>query len=168
MPIKNSLKQILQDRYIVISPYSKRLFNGEICAKNYPYWKKVLRLLERQSNIQIVQIGINGEVALKEESDNFRIVFNEPIKDIKDLVTEAVTWVSVDNFLQHLMKDTRRGVVVWGKSDPLIFGYNTNINLLKDRAFLRPNQFDFWEAEPLDIDCWVNPEEVTDKILNFI
>lgn len=158
----------LQDRYIVISPYSKRLFNGEICAKNYPYWKKVLKLLERQSKIQVVQIGVNGEVLLQEESENFVTVFNAPLAKIEGMVLGAKVWVSVDNFLQHLMKDLRRGIVVWGKSDPLIFGYDTNINILKDRSYLRPNQFDFWETEKLDIDCWVNPEEVADKILNIL
>ena len=104
----------------------------------------------------IVQIGITGETQLCED---FRQ--NLSIYDLKQLLKECRTWISCDSFFQHLAWfEGKKGVVLWSISDPLIFGHPENINLLKDRRYLAPNQFLWWEAYEYDKDRFLLPEQV--------
>ena len=45
---------------IIISPYSKALFNGKQNPKNYPYWKELIEQIDEP----IIQVGIEGEKQL--------------------------------------------------------------------------------------------------------
>lgn len=137
---------------IIISPYSKSLRNGKMNPKNYPYWKDLIRLIDEP----IVQIGVEGERQLV---DDFRK--NLSMGDLTTLVAECRTWISVDSFFQHFCWDLGKpGIVLWGQSDPNIYGHPENINLLKGREYLTPDQFLFWELIKYRDDCWVTPEEV--------
>jgi hypothetical protein len=52
------------------------------------------------------------------------------------------------------------GIVLWSVSDPLIYGHPENINLLKGREYLAPNQFLWWENYEHQNDAFVMPQEV--------
>lgn len=137
---------------IIISPYAKQLRNGENNPKNYPYWKELIELIEEP----IVQIGIDGEEQLVED---FRK--NLSLFELQKLILECRTWISVDSFFQHFAWDLEKyGIVLWGQSDPLIFGHPENINLLKNRTYLREHQFWLWEQCDYRADCFVFPKEV--------
>ena len=137
---------------IIISPYSKKLISGKQNPKNYPYWKELIS----QINEPIIQVGIEGETQLV---DDFRK--NLPIDELRKLIKECRTWISCDSFFQHLGWDEGKpGIVIWGPSDPLIFGHPENINLLADRAHLVANQFLWWEATEHKNERFVKPEEV--------
>ena len=137
---------------IIISPYAKKLINGKENPKNFPYWKELIAMIDEP----IVQIGITGETQLCED---FRQ--NLSIYDLKQLLKECRTWISCDSFFQHLAWfEGKKGVVLWSISDPLIFGHPENINLLKDRRYLAPNQFLWWEAYEYDKDRFLLPEQV--------
>lgn len=137
---------------ILIAPYAKKLLNGMPHAKDYPYWKE---LLEKLPN-DIVQIGIAGEKRL---TRNFKKGLSIP--EITKLVIDCEYWISVDSFLPHLASHVgKRGVVLWSVSDPVIFGYPDNINILKDRSYLRKKQFAIWEDESRNEDAFVEPDEV--------
>lgn len=137
---------------IIISPYSKALKSGKPNAKNYPYWKELIRLIKEP----IVQVGIESEEQLV---DDFRK--NLSLKELETLVNECRTWISCDSFFQHFAWDKKKyGIVLWSVSDPLIFGHTENINLLKDRKNLVSNQFLWWEDTEHDPDKFVQPEEV--------
>lgn len=137
---------------ILLSPYSRPLRNGERNPKNFPHWRAVLTGLGGW----IVQIGVEGEEAL---TTDFRR--NLSLKAIKDLLQECDSWISVDNFLPHLAHHLPKpGVVLWSVSDPLIFGYPENLNLLKDRRYLRKGQFDIWESTPWTPEAFLSPEDV--------
>jgi ADP-heptose:LPS heptosyltransferase len=147
-------------KYIVISPWSKQLRNGKYNAKNYPYWKEVIDALKVEYSI--VQIGVDGEEQLV---DDFRK--NMSLKEIKELVLDdrCETWIAVDNFLQHLLFPTgKKGIVLWGQSDPNIFGYKTNRNLLKSRSYLRKYQFQVWDEVPHDKEVFVPAEYVIKEV----
>ena len=58
----------------------------------------------------------------------------------------------------------KHGVVLWSLSDPAIFGYEENLNLLKDRAYLRAKQFRVWEEQSCVPDAWLEPDEVVARI----
>jgi hypothetical protein len=137
---------------IVISPYSKKLRNGNNNPKNYPWWPELISMI----NEPIVQVGIEGETQLV---DDFRK--NLSLKELSDLILECRTWISVDSFFQHLAWDIgKSGIVLWGQSDPLIFGHPENTNLLKDRKYLREKQFWWWEQCDYIEDSFMIPEEV--------
>lgn len=137
---------------IVISPYSKALKNGKNNPKNYPYWKELIALI----NEPIIQVGVEGEEQLVPD---FRK--NLPLPQLRQLIRDCRIWISCDSFLQHLGWDEgKKGIVLWGCSDPLIFGHPENINLLKDRKYLAENQFFWWEQTEHKNERFVEPEVV--------
>lgn len=137
---------------IIISPFSQKLRNGKVNPKVYPFWKDLVALIDEP----IVQIGIEGEEQLV---DDFRK--NLSLSELESLVKECKTWISVDSFFQHFCWDLGvPGIVLWGQSDPLIFGHPENTNLLKDRKYLRDKQFWMWEQAEYRTDCWVFTEEI--------
>lgn len=145
---------------IIISPYAKPLRNGGNNPKNYPYWKELIALIGDDE--PIVQVGTKGEVQLVED---FRTDLS--MIRLNDLVASARIWVSVDSFFQHFCWDIGKpGIVLWGQSDPIIFGHPENTNLIKDRAFLRQNQFLWWEDELYMKEAFVLPEVVLKEINN--
>jgi ADP-heptose:LPS heptosyltransferase len=137
---------------IIISPYAQKLRTGKLNPKNYPYWKELIN----QINEPIIQIGVEGEEQLVPD---FRK--NLPLSALRELLQECRTWISCDSFFQHLAWDEGKpGIVLWGPSDPLIFGHSENTNLLKDRSYLVEDQFIWWEATEHSNDRFVTPTEV--------
>ena len=62
------------------------------------------------------------------------------------------------------------GIVLFGQSDPAHFGYPTNINLLKDKKYLRKEQFLFWwhESVAFRADAFVGPEVVVKTLFRVL
>lgn len=137
---------------IIIAPYAKRLLNGQRNPKDYPFWAEVVRALPGP----IVQVGAAGEEPLVED---FRPDLS--VQELRALIRECETWVGCDSFFQHLAWDEGKyGVVLWAVSDPNIYGHPENLNLLKDRSTLAPNQFMWWENTPHDPTKFVDPAAV--------
>lgn len=147
---------------ILIAPFSRNLRNGNKNPKNYPYWKELITLLEKEG-YELTQIGMQGEEPLVKN-----VFFNQPLATIKQLIIKCDLWVSVDSFLQHMAYPlNKKGIVIWGVSDPNIFGYEQNINILKDRGYLRHNQFGIWEEQPFKEEVFVKPDVVV-KIIKTL
>jgi ADP-heptose:LPS heptosyltransferase len=141
---------------IIISPYSKALLSGKQNPKNYPYWKELIAMIDEP----IVQVGIEGEEQLVPD---FRK--NLPIPALRELLWQCRTWVSCDSFFQHLAWDEGvPGIVLWGVSDPLIYGHPENINLLADRKHLAENQFLWWEFVDHQNERFVKPQIVLEHL----
>lgn len=151
-------KKTENSRVVVISPYSRKLRNGKNNAKNYCYWQQLIDMLV-ENGWRVVQLGVGDE---KKFDNATSYAFNLKLKEIKALIMSADTWIAVDNFLQHFLAEMvwKPGIVIWGRSDPEIFGYKHNINLLKDKKYLRPDQFNIWEAIDFSEECFVLPNEV--------
>ena len=153
------------EKKIILAPYAKKLRNGKINPKNYPWFSEVIQKLKKSDpNIHIKQIGSEEETIVCPKVDEFTqgLSMQEIIKEIK----ECTTFISVDSFLGHLGAYIgKRGIVVFGKSDPNIFGYPQNNNVLKDRKYLRKNQFDIWESEPFDKKAFVDSTSLAKIIL---
>ena len=116
-------------------------------AKSYPFWAEFLALVPEHKVKEIKSI-------LSE-------------KEIIDLINWCDVYITIDSFVPHLVayhKLNKKGVVIFGKSDPLIFGYPANINLLKDRKNLRPDQFRWWNDQVWCPNDFVSPEEIV-KVL---
>ena len=141
---------------IIISPYSKALLSGKQNPKNYPYWKELIEMIDEP----IIQVGIEGE---KQLVPDFRK--NLPITELRKLIQECRTWISCDSFFQHLGWDEgKKGIVLWGVSDPLIYGHPENINLLEDRKYLAENQFLWWEFVDHRNERFVKPKIVLEHL----
>lgn len=137
---------------IVIAPYAQKLRNNKVNPKNYPHWKELIDLIDEP----IIQVGVDGEEQLV---DDFRL--NLSLDELASIVNQCRTWISVDSFFQHFCWDLGKpGVVLWGQSNPLIFGHDENTNLLKSMQYLRSNQFLAWEYAEFRDDCWWAPEDV--------
>ena len=116
-------------------------------AKSYPddFWEEFLALIKDHEVKEITGIL--------------------PEQEIIDLVNWSDKWVSIDSFLQHLCAyhKLKPGVVLWGKSNPAIFGYKHNINLHKGR--FRPDQFRWWQDVKHDPNDFVSPEVLKNAIM---
>ena len=151
---------------IVISPYSKKLGNGKRNPKDYPWWPEVIGRLRGQGFQDIIQIGIKGEEAIGVD----RMIFNGPFYELAEIIKESLAWASVDNFLPHFCRvcaPNKPGVVIFSQSDPEIFGYQENINLLKDDKYLREKQFDLWTHAEFIEEAFVEPERVVNAIVQI-
>jgi len=137
---------------IIIAPYAQKLRTGKQNPKNYPYWEELISKIDEP----IVQVGLVGE---KQLVPDFKT--NLSIAALRELLWQCRTWIGVDSFFQHLAWDEGvPGIVLWGPSDPLIWGHSKNTNLLKDRSHLVANQFIWWEATEHCNDRFVKPNEV--------
>jgi len=147
---------------ILISPWSRKLINGKENAKNYPYWAELSEKLQELGHY-IIQIGLYNEKLIGANECKFDLSLIE----IKELSKKCDLFISVDNFIPHLLTNFCNGIVLWSVSDPQIFGYVQNINLLKDRNYLKQNQFTIWEEEEFNKDSHVNVYEVLKAVNSF-
>lgn len=150
---------------IVIFPYAKAMREtGKEHPKNYPWWPELIAKLKAHGH-HLIQVGTDHEPQLVED---FRK--NLPLSELGELIKAADTWIGVDSFGQHFCWDIgKRGVVLFGQSDPNIFGHPENINLLKSRSHLREQQFWLWEQAEFNPDAFVDPDTVVQVIhANFI
>lgn len=144
--------------YCVISPYSRKLRNGGfVNPKDYPYWSDIVSFIHSKG-MEAVQIGGVGENRIIGVD---KVIIGANFQELEQLVRGAHKWLSVDNFFHHFCASIKvPGIVIFGRSDPNIFGHPINTNLLKDRNYLRPDQFGIWESIPFDSDVFVQPEMV--------
>jgi hypothetical protein len=158
---------IISNKYIVISPYSQELRVQNIEKANYyPYWEEVCDMIRERNHYVVQALGPKKNRKLK--GANIASYFN--LKELELLIKDVKchTWASVDNFMGHFgVYHGYIGVVIFGKSDPNLFGYKDNINLLKDRKYLRKRQFGIWEEEEFDPEVFVSPEEVVNAIFSI-
>lgn len=143
---------------IIISPYARALRSGEKNhPKNYPHWDRLIPMIKELDDT-IFQVGSGNEEPLPGITE---MCLNYSLTELAKVVNLCKTWVSVDSFFQHFCWDLgKRGIVLWGQSDPNIFGHPENINLLLSRNKLRPKQFWMWEQTHYDASAFVQPEEV--------
>jgi len=148
---------------IIISPYS---FQPDH-PKSYPFWDQLIPLLRaKYPTSQLIQIGRKDEPHLIAVDDH---LMGLPLRKIQELITGCRFWISGDNFLQHMVNaavEQVRGVVLWGVSDPKLFGYGYNLNILRGTQYLRPDQFGVWPGFPKNNDVFERPEIVIERIVN--
>jgi len=124
--------------------------------KNYPHWPALVAGLAGP----LVQVGVEGDEAFVPDMRR-----GLPLAELRRLVEACAFWIAVDSFLPHLAALARKpGVVLWSKSDPRHFGYAANLNLLRDRKYLRAQQFRVWEEEAFDAEAFVPADEALVRI----
>ena len=144
---------------IILFPFAKIMRNDQKHPKNYPYWPELIELLQRDGH-SLMQLGVEGEQQLVTD---FRKNLNYSV--LCDLIRQCDLWIGVDSYGQHLGWSVgKRGIALFGQSDPLIFGHAENVNLLKNRKYLRQQQFWLWEQCESNDEAFVSPEVVMDTL----
>lgn len=140
---------------IIIQPFAARIPSGKENAKNYPYWERLVELLQEAGH-DILQVGVHGEKQLVED---FRP--NLTAAQHKEMLDYADTWISVDSWYQHFAHyHGKPGIVLFGPSNPRIFGWKENVNLFLSAKNFRKYQFDVWHNEEHRPEIFVEPENV--------
>lgn len=148
---------------ILISPFSSKTQTGIENAKNYPYWKELIKYLQKDGH-HIIQIGVEGEKKLVDE-----VAFNLSMRAIEKVLRQCDIFISVDNFLPHMAHYLgKKGIVIWGPSDYKIFGYPENKNLCGQYSAIRSNQFDDWNNCKYYELYFVPPELVVKEVDSLI
>ncbi len=148
---------------ILYAPFAARApsLGGKPSPKDYPFAKELAELLETEH--EVIQVGGNGDVQVAKDA---RI--NLPFNEVGKLIQESDVGITVDSYLQHhFWYLNRRAIVLFGISDPLIFGHPEHMNLLKSRSHLRPNQFDLYYLDQYNHDAFVTPEEVLNVLAQW-
>lgn len=149
-------RRIVHKLSIIVSPYTRE-------AKVYPYWQELITMLSKK--YKVIQLGVSGEKMFYDAVG----VFDRTLPDVEKELSDVGYFVCSDNFLHHLAYVLGvKGVVIFGPSDPDIFGQPTNVNLLKSREFLRKDQFAYygdykWEHKDKG---WMSPEQVYKEALD--
>lgn len=154
---------------IIIAPYSTRLHSGSPNPKNPPdgFWPIVVSKLNALGH-NIIQIGGIGEERIEGVSECF---INWPLKALRELLRGADCFLTVDSFLPHFVwaeKLDKCGVVIFSLSDPNIWGHPQNINLLKDRFYVRDLQYQDWLQPCYNADAFVSPDEVVSAVSELL
>lgn len=153
-----------QNKTVIISPFSRNTPGGAQSPKNYPWWSSVVKGLQKKG-IKVIQISAKGECKIGADEVYFGLTFME----IEEKLLAVDLFCSVDNFFPHFANNfNKRGVVIFSKSDPNLFGYKENTNLLKSKEYLRnpKEQYMFWEGVSYDKSSFVSPEEVVEAVCN--
>jgi hypothetical protein len=150
--------------FVHCSSRAMRYGDNKKNPKDYPYWQELIDLLsEKQSVTQITTLADKWYSNCHSYADFSMPHLVEVIQDEMDV------FVSIDSFLPHMAHFYgKRGFVIFGQSDPLLFGYKENINILKDRKNLRAEQFWHWEQTPYKEDVFPTAEEVFQIINHYL
>ena len=150
---------------IIISPYARALPIKKRNAKNYPWFKEIVEELNK-IGYYVIQIGTKEE---KEIEGVKEFIKNKTIEEIAKILKDSYLWISVDNMVQHLANTiNKRGIVIYGKSNPKNFGYSQNINVIKDEKYFRKDQFSWWMNEDFDDNVFVKPDKIIEIVKDFI
>ena len=166
--VQDGLKELEPVRIIknvvVISPWSHKLPNGKQNPKNFPYWEELVEDLKK-SGCYIIQIGVAGEQLLAVDE----IVLNASYERLETLLKESDTFISVDSFFPHFAHyHGKHGIVIFSQSDPNLFGYSENVNILKSRDYLRKEQFWLWTQAEYNKAAFVSSKDVLIKVLETL
>lgn len=150
---------------ILIAPWARQMrVEGKLHPKDYPWWDELVELL--RADYQIMQVGTAKE---RRVSGVDSMLIDPPLDHLLYHVQQCETWISVDSFLQHFCwYHGKPGIVLFGQSDPNIFGHPENTNLLRNRSFLREKQFWLWEQAEMVEEAFVTPHEVLDAVKHIV
>jgi ADP-heptose:LPS heptosyltransferase len=144
---------------VIVHPYARKLRNGMPNPKTFHEWPELISLI----NKDVIQIGTEEENRIPGVISFFKDL---SLEVLKHLLSECEFWIAVDSFLPHLAHIVGKpGVVIWSVSDPNIFGYPENLNLIKSREYLRPNQYGIWEESSYNPNAFLSAEEIYNAII---
>ncbi len=148
---------------LLYAPFAARApsLGGKPSPKDYPWPQELAAKL--QENHEVIQVAGNDDPQVV--SDVRR---NLTFDEVGKLIGQSDGGICVDSYLQHHFWFVgRRAIVLFGISDPVIFGHPEHLNLLRDRSFLRPQQYDLYYVNQYAPEAFVKPEEVIEAVMNL-
>lgn len=142
---------------IALSPYCRNI--GKPNPKEYPFFQELIQLINNKyDNCHWTQISISGQEIIPGINDT---IIDLPIKFLSKALKEFDCIICCDSMIQHLCYLLEiKCIVIFSVSDPLIFGHEENINILKDRNYLSKNQFLTWEYQDYKNKAFIDPEKI--------
>lgn len=155
---------------IIISPWAQKLppEKASYNPKNFPYWEETVKLIKQKlPDLTIIQVGGGSEPIIEGVTVT---AFNKSPEELLKLAQNCNAWISVDSFFQHFCAYYKipNGIVIYGQSDPNIFGYPFNKNLLKGRNCLREDQFKHWWHTTNKPEVFVDAETVAKTLFEVL
>lgn len=143
---------------ILIQPYAA-ILEGKIGQnpKDWPFFNELIALFPEH---KFYQIG----------SEKLPLVGAELIttdrKGVIDLVNECDAWISVDSWLQHVATLTckKKGIVIFTRSSPKLYGHEQNINLFKSEMYFKIDQFSLWHLSERTEAAFVSVDVVAKEL----
>ena len=90
-------------------------------------WERVVREVKKAEDCTFIQVGLEGE---KRVRGAINLLGKTTVAQAVALVKHAKIFVGVDSFLNHATNATGTpGVVLFGASNPAVWGHDRNINL---------------------------------------
>lgn len=147
---------------VLIAPYAATLPSGTRNPKNWPWFTELVAQLNAEGH-EVLQIGTANEAKVEGVA---HFIQDWPLSKLAQLACSCDTWVSVDSFWPHYCHTHHllSGIVIWGQSDPRIWGHPENVNLIKDRKYLRQFQYAPWWDATYNEDAFVSLEIVLTAI----
>lgn len=157
-------------KIVLLSLFSKLTHaTKKISPKSYPlnYSLKLVKLL-KEKGIFTVQIGISEESDIEADIRYNNLSFPE----LKELLNKIDIWCACDNFwphFAHYYDPNKKGIVIFSQSDPKLFGYDSNVNLLQDKKYLRPGkeQYQYWENAFFLQNSFVEPNIILENVIKL-
>ena len=160
------------DKKIVLLSLFSKLTHAtkKISPKSYPldYSLKLVKLL-KEKGIFTIQIGISEESDIEADIRYNNLSFPE----LKELFFKIDSFICCDNFYSHFAHyydPNKKGIVIFSQSDPKLFGYDSNVNLLQDKKYLRSGkeQYQYWENCDYIEDAFVKPEIILNNMCKLL
>ena len=106
-------------------------YNGENQGRSYKYGQELINILkEEYPNINIIVFKHPNEQ--EEYLGETKSIFNTR-EDFMILSKYCLTFICIDSALQHMVsniKFNKKGIVLWGATEPHRFGYENNVNII--------------------------------------
>ncbi len=133
----------------------------DINPKDYPEHlaeELIAKLKKQFPDYELIQICMPNDY----KYEAHQVIEAPTFEKLTEMMQNCSTWIGIDSMLAHLGAYLNKpGIVLWGQSDPELFGHKTNVNLLKDRKYLRSRQWYVWNHETKLIDeAFVSPDEI--------
>ena len=130
--INNNIKTnyILLHIFGGVSLYTPQNVNQkQSFSRDYPIelaQELVYKIRQKYPGLAVLQIGFQTEPMLKDVIN----INNAPIRSLFPLVKYCKTFIGIDSCVQHISAAfNKKGIVLWGGTDPTKLGYDHNINL---------------------------------------
>ncbi len=154
------------NKQVIISPFSRPThLTNKPSPKDFPkdYWKVIIDDL-RAKGVKTIQIGVEGEDDLG--CNNF--IKGAAPSELLVLLKNSDLFLAIDNFLPHFAYFYKfyHGIVLFGQSNPQLFGYNEYTNLFVDKKYFRVGreQYRYYEDCKYIKEAFVEPNVVLNEI----
>ena len=111
-------------------------YNVENQGRNYKYGQELINILkEEYPNINIIVFKHPNEQ--EEYLGETKSIFNTR-EDFMILSKYCLTFICIDSALQHMVsniKFNKKGIVLWGATEPHRFGYENNVNIISNYPY---------------------------------